>query len=334
VSLPAISALVVSYKTGPRLHEALYALKSDPDITEIILVDNGNPPADEAWIDRFVAACPKARLVREGDNPGFGTAMNRAASEKARGDLLLACNPDCVIKRGAMRPMADALENAPRPAIVGGRIFGLEGREERGARRNTLTLWNAIGLGRWALDGTPEPDGPVRVGVVTGAFFLIRAEDYRALGGFDEAYFLHVEDVDLCRRAIEAGGSVTYQPKAGRAALHVDVRCAAGRGAGPQGRQPQTLFPKVRKDTGGEARRRADGAADRPCHAAARLGQVCFNSGAASFPAAQARSLQSQSPVPPRRRRASTRPESRRPASDGRARCPAATAPRANPARV
>ena len=39
MSLPAISALVVSYKTGPRLHEALYALKSDPDITEIILVD-------------------------------------------------------------------------------------------------------------------------------------------------------------------------------------------------------------------------------------------------------------------------------------------------------
>ncbi|KCZ86666.1 glycosyltransferase family 2 protein [Hyphomonas jannaschiana] len=217
MSLPAISALVVSYKTGPRLHEALYALKGDPDITEIILVDNGNPPADEAWIDRFVAACPKARLIREGDNPGFGAAMNRAAGQ-ARGDLLLACNPDCVIKRGAMRPMADALESAPRPAIVGGRIFGLDGREERGARRNTLTLWNAIGLGRWALDGTPEPDGPVRVGAVTGAFFLIRAEDYRALGGFDEAYFLHVEDVDLCRRAIEAGGSVTYQPKAG--ALH------------------------------------------------------------------------------------------------------------------
>jgi GT2 family glycosyltransferase len=215
--LPAISALVVTYRTGPRLHEALYALKGDPDISEIVIVDNGNPTAEQDWIDRFVAACPKALLLREGDNPGFGTAMNRAAA-KATGALLLACNPDCVIKRGAMRPMSDALESAPRPAIVGGRIFGLDGQEERGARRNTLTLWNAIGLGRWALDGTPEPAGPVRLGAVTGAFFLIRAEDYRALGGFDEAYFLHVEDVDLCRRAIEAGGSVTYQPQAG--ALH------------------------------------------------------------------------------------------------------------------
>lgn len=215
--LPAISALVVTYQTGPRLHECLYALKGDADITEIILVDNGNPPGEQAWIDRFVAACPKASLIRQGDNPGFGTAMNRAAA-KARGDLLLACNPDCVIKRGAMAPLTDALQDAPRPAIVGGRIFGLTGREERGARRNTLTLWNAIGLGKWTLDGTPEPDGPVRVGAISGAFFMIARADYEALGGFDEAYFLHVEDVDLCRRAIEAGGSVTYQPKAG--ALH------------------------------------------------------------------------------------------------------------------
>ena len=216
-ALPSISALVVTYHTGPRLHECLYTLKGDADITEIIIADNGNPPGQQAWIDRFVAGCPKASLIREGDNPGFGTAMNRAAA-KASGDLLLACNPDCVLKRGAMTPMAEALQGAPRPAIVGGRIFDLKGREARGARRNTLTLWNAIGLGQWTLDGTPEPAGPVRVGAISGAFFLIRAEDYAALGGFDEAYFLHVEDVDLCRRAIEAGGSVTYQPNAG--ALH------------------------------------------------------------------------------------------------------------------
>ena len=214
---PTVSALVVTYHTGPRLHECLYALKGDPDVTEIVIADNGNPPAEQAWIDRFVATTQKAHLIRQGDNPGFGAAMNRAAGI-AMGETFLACNPDCVIKRGAMAPLAEALRGAPAPAIVGGRIFDLHGREERGARRNTLTLWNAIGLGKWALDGEPEPDGPVRVGAVSGAFFLIHRADYEKLGGFDEGYFLHVEDVDLCRRAIEAGGSVTYQPAAG--ALH------------------------------------------------------------------------------------------------------------------
>jgi len=141
-----------------------------------------------------------------------------AAARKAAGGHLLVINPDCVIKRGALGPMLEALKDAPAPAITGGRIFDLQGREERGARRETLTLTRAAGLTRWTLEREPPPEGPVRVGAVSGAFFLMRTEDFQALGGFDEGYFIHVEDVDLCRRAVEAGGSVTYVPAAG--ALH------------------------------------------------------------------------------------------------------------------
>ena len=224
--LPTISALVVTYRTGPRLHECLYALKGDPDVTSIVIVDNGNPPEQQAWIDRFAENCPQAYVFRDGTNPGFGAAMNLAAAH-APGQLLLACNPDCVVKRGAARLLAETLEGAPQPAIVGGRIFGPDGREERGARRNTLTLWNAMGLGKWALNEDPPPDGPVRVGAISGAFFLMSRRAFQFLGGFDEGYFLHVEDVDLCRRAIEAGGSVTYQPAAG--ALHYTSTSDASR---------------------------------------------------------------------------------------------------------
>ena len=241
--LPAITALVVTYHTGPRLHECLYALKGDPDISGIVIVDNGNPPAEQAWLDRFVADCPQARLLRNERNAGFGAAMNMAAAH-ASGDLLLACNPDCVIKRGAVRLLAEALEDAPQPVIVGGRIFGIHGREERGARRNTLTLWNAIGLGKWALDGEPEPAGPVSVGAVSGAFFLMSRRAFEALGGFDEGYFLHVEDVDLCRRVIEAGGVVIYQPKAG--ALHYTSTSDAPREA-VQGHKAASLKRYFRK---------------------------------------------------------------------------------------
>lgn len=215
MSLP-VTALVVSYHTGPRLAECLYALKGDPDVAGIVIADNGNPPGTETWIDRFVVATPKAALVRL-PNPGFGAGVN-AAARLAGSEMLLVINPDCVLKRGALRPMADVLETAPAPAIAGGRIFDLSGREERGARRETLTLARAVGLGRWTLEAEPAPQGPVRVGAISGAFFLMRKDAFDTLGGFDEGYFIHVEDVDLCRRAIEAGGSVTYVPAAG--ALH------------------------------------------------------------------------------------------------------------------
>ena len=215
--MATVTAIVVSYRTGPRLHECLYALRSDPDISEIILVDNGNPPDAEAWIDGFMARTDKARLIRSGTNPGFGTAVNLGAAS-ALGEVLLVINPDAVIRRGSVGPLFAAGQGQPEPVLVGGKIFDTGGREERGCRRNTLTLRRALGLGKWTLEDQPAPTGPIPVGAVSGAFFLMGRKAFRKLGGFDEAYFLHVEDVDLCRRVVEAGGSVVYQPLAG--ALH------------------------------------------------------------------------------------------------------------------
>ena len=57
-----------------------------------------------------------------------------------------------------------------------------------------------------------------RMPVVSGALMLMPAADFRAIGGFDEGYFLHVEDIDLCRRIGEAGGAVLFEP--GAEALH------------------------------------------------------------------------------------------------------------------
>lgn len=227
--MPAdIAALVVSYQTGPRLVECLYALKSDPEIIEIIIADNGNPPDVQAWLDRFVEGCGgQARLMRL-ENPGFGAAVNRAAAA-ARAGHLMVVNPDCVVRRGSGGQLRAALGDARAPAVIGGRIFGIDGREQRGGRRNTLTLARALGLSRWTLEKDPPPAGPIPVGAISGAFFLMRRADFDSLGGFDEGYFLHVEDVDLCRRALEAGGSVIYQPLAG--ALHYTSTSQAPSGA-------------------------------------------------------------------------------------------------------
>ena len=87
MTLPTITAIVVTYHTGPRLHECLYALKSDPDISEIIIVDNGNRPEEQSWIDEFEANSDKVHIVRDGTNPGFGGGVNKGAAG-ALGNLL------------------------------------------------------------------------------------------------------------------------------------------------------------------------------------------------------------------------------------------------------
>ncbi len=217
MSLPSISALVVSFHTGPRLHECLYALLGDPDVDEIVIVDNGNPGQEIAWLERFSTDYPKAKLLSGGGNVGFGAGVNAGAKE-ASGEVLLIINPDAVLRRGSIAPLVDAMNGRPSPCIVGGKIFGVNGQEERGGRRNTLTLASALGLAKWTLEDEPLPEGPIAVGAISGAFFALSRPDFDSLQGFDEEYFLHVEDVDLCRRALEAGGSVIFQPLAG--ALH------------------------------------------------------------------------------------------------------------------
>ena len=221
MSQPPVTALVVTYHTGPRLHECLYALVSDPEIAAVIIVENGNPDSEVSWLRTLAREQDKVCLLEPGRNLGFGAGVNLAARKAGPGALLLI-NPDAVLKRGSVGKMLAASQGLPRPWIIGGKVFGLDGHEARGARRRTLTLPRAIaaglGLNLWTLEKTPEPDGPVRMDAVSGALMLTDTASFEQLGGFDEAYFLHVEDVDLCRRAWETGGAVIYCPRAG--ALH------------------------------------------------------------------------------------------------------------------
>ena len=158
-----VAALVVTYHTGPRLKECLYALRADPDVSEIVIVDNGNPDKDEKWLDAFAAASVQVNLLRDGTNLGFGAAVN-AGARHSGADHLLIVNPDAVVKRGAIARLRAVLADMPAPAIVGGKIFNTKGVEQRGGRRNTLTLARALGLGTWTLESEPEPSGPISVG--------------------------------------------------------------------------------------------------------------------------------------------------------------------------
>jgi GT2 family glycosyltransferase len=219
-----VSAIVVSYRTGPALAACLDRLEAAPALDEIVVVDNGNPPEVLAALSTRGGKC----VLKTGHgNVGFSRACNLGAAA-ARSDQLAFLNPDLLIEPGCIESMQAALDGACAPSIVGARILWPDGREQRGARRDTITPWtaavSALGLGRFEVlspllrdphrESDPVPEAPLRVGAVSGAAMLMRRADFVALGGFDEGYFLHAEDLDLCRRANEAGGDVLFAPAA------------------------------------------------------------------------------------------------------------------------
>ncbi len=221
------SVIVVTYHTGPILWACLEAALAGPDAAELILVDNGNPPAVRAALAARAASEPRLTYAPQDANLGFAAGANRGAA-LARGEALCFLNPDAVMAPGALRQLVASLGGAEQRRIVGGLILGADGREQRGCRRKELTLWSAFvtasGLSRLervapALrdlhrNHDPLPPAAVPMPVVSGAFLGVGRALFDALGGFDEGYFLHVEDVDLCRRARALGAEVLFEPRA------------------------------------------------------------------------------------------------------------------------
>jgi N-acetylglucosaminyl-diphospho-decaprenol L-rhamnosyltransferase len=226
-----VSAIVVSYRTGDVLFDCLAALVADPDVAEIVLVDNGNPKEMLWKVDERFGESGKVKVTGGGENRGFAAGVNLGAA-KATGARFLVINPDAILQPGSIAALEAARAGQTEPIVVGGKIHGEDGVEQRGARRRRLSLRSAavtfLGMG-WLRafnpgfvninrNTEPEPAGPVRMDAVSGALMYLSRSGFDRLSGFDEGYFLHVEDLDLCRRAEADGGSVVYTPLA--RALH------------------------------------------------------------------------------------------------------------------
>lgn len=230
-----ISAVMVSYRTGPVLFDSIRSVLSDPDIHELVLVNHDNPTNVTVRLDSLSAAEPRLQVIHTGANLGFGRGCNIGA-RASTGDHVLLLNPDTLIARGAAGLLVSTLQGLRPMSIVGARILNTDGTEQRGGRRGGLTLLSAMlsftGLARilpgvrdFHRENEPLPSGPVEAPSVSGAAMLMSRETFLALGGFDERYFLHVEDIDICERARRMGGKVVFDPRA--AFVHVGSTSSA-----------------------------------------------------------------------------------------------------------
>ncbi|HEX2698810.1 MAG TPA: glycosyltransferase family 2 protein [Acidimicrobiales bacterium] len=215
-----MSAVVVNYKARRHLVECVRSLRAE-GIDDVVVADNDSGDGSE---EALAASDPGARFLPTGGNLGYGAAANRAAAV-ATGDLLLVCNSDVVLEPGAVKAMTAVLDVDRRVAIVGPRVENVDGSLYPSPRtfpdlgvalghaflglvapRNRFT--RSYRMLDWDHAGTADADW------VSGACFLVRGDAWVALGGFDEAYFMYAEDVDLCWRAARAGWKVAFEPAA------------------------------------------------------------------------------------------------------------------------
>jgi N-acetylglucosaminyl-diphospho-decaprenol L-rhamnosyltransferase len=216
----AVSAVVVNYNARDHLLACVASLRAE-GLDDVVVVDNDSSDGSRRALE---AADPAARIVATGVNLGYGTAANRGAAAAA-GRRLLVCNSDVVVEPGAVKSLAAVLDAEPGVGIVGPRIESADGTLYP-SPRTFPAMGDALGhafLGlvaplnrftrRYRMLDWDHARGR-SVDWVSGSCFLAEREAWDAVGGFDEDYFMYVEDVDLCWRAHRGGWDVAFEPEA------------------------------------------------------------------------------------------------------------------------
>ena len=175
----------------------------------LVLTQNVPDAAPFAAADR---GCP-AEIIVNPERKGFG-ANHNAAFARCRTPYFCVCNPDIRLPADPFPALLGDFSD-PIVAVAGPLVRDPAGRVEDSARRfpTAASLLKKLFVEARAPD-YPADRGPVDVDWLAGMFLLFRSDAYRAVGGFDEAYFLYYEDVDIGRRLRNAGKRAIYEPRA------------------------------------------------------------------------------------------------------------------------
>jgi len=215
------AAVVINYESGALLTECVRSVVADTSAGEVdlVVVDNGS---SDGSVDMLLAAVPGVRVIRAPGNVGYARAANLGIAA-TRAPVVAVLNADLTMEPGTAKAMLARFDDEPALAACGPRIRNVDGTDYPSARRSpSVGLAVAHGLlGLWwptnrftvryrQLDA--DPSLPRLVDWVSGAAIWLRRSALDATGGWDEGYFMYVEDLELCRRLRTAGFDIAYEP--------------------------------------------------------------------------------------------------------------------------
>ncbi len=218
-----LPVVAVTYSPGPHLERFLGSLSLATERpVSVVLADNGSTDgAPQAAIERY----PNVRLFETGANLGYGTAVNRAVEQLGEAhDWVIVANPDVQWGPGSIDALLDAANRWPRAGALGPLIREPDGSVYPSARHLPSLVRGGMHAvvgpfwktNPWTAAYRQERLEPSErpVGWLSGSCLLLRRSAFRQVGGFDERYFMYMEDVDLGDRLGRAGWLSVYVPSA------------------------------------------------------------------------------------------------------------------------
>ena len=218
MSSPELSIIIVNWNSAEYLHRCLGSIFCNSGALdfEVLVVDNGSYDGCAEMLAQYF---PEVHFLQLPENLGFAAANNLAFAFST-GRNLLFLNPDTEVVGDALRRMLDALPAAPDAAIVGPRLVAPDFSPQWNCMRCVPSILNQFldsSFSRrmfpnwWGLDIVArESREPIAAQLVPGTCLMVRRDVFTQAGLFNRAYFMYVEDVDLCCRARKLGWQTYY----------------------------------------------------------------------------------------------------------------------------
>lgn len=210
-----VSIVILNYNGQRFLEEFLPSVIANSAGHQIIVADNASTDNSLTFLREHY---PDIRVIALPKNGGFAGGYN-AALNQVVSEYYVLLNSDIEVTPNWIEPMLDMLEQNPKIAGVQPKVLSYHNRdtfEHAGASGGFLDR-NYFPFCRGRLVSTFEKDkgqydSPLEIFWATGAALMIRSSVYHEVGGLDERFFAHMEEIDLCWRAKHLGYSFMVQP--------------------------------------------------------------------------------------------------------------------------
>ena len=236
--------IIVTYNNAQTITDCLVSVWHElGSQASIIVVDNRSMDATVNRVEEFRAAHPDStiQLIRNDANIGFARAVNqgvaaaiaqrkfstsleheRSSSSSANREApyFLLLNPDALLTPGCIATLVQELNADPQIGVIAPKLTGADGELRLSIGR--YPTWRRVIAGAfkrrsrygWIEYTAHEYEYPHTVSWAAATCWLVRAKTWEDLGGFDEQFFLYIEDVDFCHRALTTRWRIYFTPHA------------------------------------------------------------------------------------------------------------------------
>jgi len=219
-----VTAIIVNFNAGDCLARCIESLLASDTLMSIVVVDNDSHDQSINQVMHLAAGDGRIKTLINSENIGFARACNQGL-KLVDSDYVCFVNPDSEVAPDTMRLLVEALKNNPDAALAGGWVTNPDGSTQRATWRrlpdagrsfNEFSRLGGISGDSKAVDLShrDKPQETLAVEAVSGACMMVRNDRLAQLNGFDEAYFLHCEDLDLMQQINLRGWQVLLVPDA------------------------------------------------------------------------------------------------------------------------